>query len=109
MPKGAGFYCLDLPPSIAAVQPWFRNNFPKQGGPEPAGSPALKYDSYEVEAILQINKRGTHAKVKLMGYDSSQNQWFWLSELQDTAPEVVKAFLRGKERERANLKTRKRT
>ena len=66
----------------------------KPAGPQPAGSPALVDDSYKVEAILQINKHGIHTKVKWVGYDSSQNQWIQLCELQYTAPEVVKAFLR---------------
>ena len=43
--------------------------------------PALADDSYEVETILQINKRGTHAKVEWVGYDSSYNQWIRFSEL----------------------------
>ena len=61
---GAGTYSLDLLPSMAAVHPWFHTSLLKPSGPQPAGPPALADDSYKVEAILQINKRGTHAKVK---------------------------------------------
>ena len=61
--------------------PWFYTSLLKPIGPQTSGPPALVDDYYEVEAILQINKRGTHAKVKLVGYDSSQNQWVRLSEL----------------------------
>ena len=38
-----------------------------------------------------------------MGYASSHNQWIWLFEPPDTAFEVVKTFLRGKEQERVSL------
>ena len=64
MPTGPGTYHLDLLPSMAAIHPWFHTNLLKPAGPQPAGPPALEDDSYKVEAILQINKRGTHAKVK---------------------------------------------
>ena len=64
-------------------------------------------DSYEIEAILKINKRGTHAKVKWVGYNSSHNQCFQLSEIQDTAPEGVHSFFRGEERARVCLRPRK--
>ena len=75
------YLSLDFPPSMAAVHPWFHTSLLKPAGPQPAGPPVLEDDSYEVEAILQINKRGTYAKVKWMGYDSSHNQWIRLSEL----------------------------
>ena len=74
---------------MAAVNPWFYTSLLKPGGPQSTMSLALADDSYEVEAILQINKCGTHAKVKWVGYDSSHNQSIQLSELQNTAPEVV--------------------
>ena len=64
MSIGLGTYRLDLPPSIAAVHPWFYTSFLKPAGPQPVGPPALEDDSYEFKAILQINKRGAHAKVK---------------------------------------------
>ena len=72
-------YHLDLPPSMAAVHPWFHTSLLKPAGPQPAGPPVLEDDSYEVEAIIQINKHGTHAKVKWMGYDYPYNQWIRLS------------------------------
>ena len=59
MSTGPGIYCLDIPPSMAAVHPWFYSSLFK-----PSGPPALEDDSCEVEAILQINKRGRQAKVK---------------------------------------------
>ena len=49
---------------MAAVYAWFNTSLPKLAGPQPAGPPALKYDSFEVETILQINKHGAHAKGK---------------------------------------------
>ena len=107
MSTGPDTYCLDLPLFTAAVHPWFHTNLLKLAGPQPAGPPALEDDSYEVEAILQINKRGTHAKVKQMGYDYSQNQWIQLSELKTTAPEVVNTLLRGKKLERVSSRLRK--
>ena len=64
MSIGPGTYCLDLPPSIAAVHPWFHTSLPKPAGPQPAGLPALVNDSYEVESILKIYKRGKYDKVK---------------------------------------------
>ena len=73
MSTGPGIYCLDLPPSMAIVHPWFHTSLLKLAGPKPAGLPAPEDDSYEFEAILQINKHRNHAKVKWMGYDSSQN------------------------------------
>ena len=102
-------YCLDLLPSIAAVHPWFYTSLFKPAGPQPAGPPALEDDSYKVEAILQINKHGTHAKVKWLGCDSSHNQCIRLSELQYTAPELLKTSLRVKYRERDSLRPTKRT
>ena len=56
---GPGTYQLALPPSMAAVHPWFHTSLLKLAGP-----PALAYDSYEVEAILHIKRHGIHAKVK---------------------------------------------
>ena len=64
MSTGPGIYCLDLLPSIAAVQPWFHTSLFKPAGPQPIKPPALEDDSYKVETILQINKHGTHDKVK---------------------------------------------
>ena len=93
---------------MAAIQPWFHTSLLNPTGPQPIGTPALEDDSYEVEAILQINKHGTCTKVKWMGYDSSHNQWIWISELLDTALEVVKTFLRGKELEKVSLRAKKR-
>ena len=52
MSTGPGTYHLNLPLSIAAVHPWFHTSLPKPDGLQPAGSRALKDDSYEVEAIL---------------------------------------------------------
>ena len=66
MSTGPGIYCLDLLPSMAAVHPWFYTSLLKPAGPQPSGPPALEDNSYKVEAILQINKHGTHAKVKWM-------------------------------------------
>ena len=107
MSTGHGIYCLDLAPSLAAIHPWFYTSLLKPVGPQPAGPPALADDSYEVESILQINKHGIHTKVKWVGYDFTQNQWIQLSALQDTAPKVVKTFLRGKEQKRVSLTPRK--
>ena len=89
-------YSLDLPPSMAAVHPWFHPILLKPAGPQPAGPLALEDDSYEAEAILQISKRGKHAKMIYIGYDSSYNQYGQLSRLGDTALEVLKAFFRGR-------------
>ena len=94
-------YCLDLPPNMAAVHPWFHANLLKPVQPHPAGLPMLEGDSDKVEAILQINKHGKHANMKCLGYSSSYNQWIKLSELRvftTLAPEVVKTFVRGKQR-----------
>ena len=75
-----GICHLDLLPSMAAIHPWFHISLLKPARTQPVGPTALKdYHSYEVEAILQINKYGTHSKVKWVGYDSSSNQWIWLS------------------------------
>ena len=49
---------------MAAVYPWFHTSLLKPALPQPFGPPALEDNSYEVEAILQIKKHGTHAKVK---------------------------------------------
>ena len=54
---------------MAAVQPWFHTSFFKLSSLSPAGKPGLEDNYYEVKAILYINKYGTHAKVKLIGYD----------------------------------------
>ena len=72
--SGPGTYHLALPSNMAAVYPWFHTNLLKPSGPQPSGPPALEDDSYKVEAILQITKHGTHAKVKWAGYNSSHNQ-----------------------------------
>ena len=74
MSIGPGIYCLDLPPSMASVHPYFYISLLKPTGPQPAGPPALEDDSYKVEAILEINKCGTYAKVKWVGYDFSHNK-----------------------------------
>ena len=71
MPTGPCTYCLDPPPSMVTVHPWFYTNLFKPAGPHSAELSVLEYDSYEVKAILKISKRSTHAKVKWMGYDSS--------------------------------------
>ena len=63
----------------------------------------LEDDSY-MRSILQINKHATNAKVKKVGYDSSQNQCIQLSKLRETASDVVKTFLRGKEKEIVSLR-----
>ena len=76
-----GTYYLDLPPSLAAFYPWFHTSPFEPARPQPPRLPALVDNSYEVEAILQINKFRTHAKVAWVGYDSSQNQYIWLSDL----------------------------
>ena len=78
---GPGTYHLDLPPSMASVDPWFYSSLLKIVGSQAAGPLALENDSNEVEAIFQINTHGTNATVKWMGYDSSHNQWTRLSEL----------------------------
>ena len=62
---------------------------------QPAGLPSLTDDSYEIEATLQISKRGAHAKVKQMGYDLYYNQWIKLFELRRISFKVVKTFLKG--------------
>ena len=41
----------------------------------------MEDDFHEVEPILQIDKRGTYAKVKWMSYGSSNYQQIKLSEL----------------------------
>ena len=109
MSRGPGTYCLDLLPSMASICPWFHNSLFKPAEPQCTGPPALADDSYKVQAIFQINKHGKHDKVKSMGYDSSQNQWIPISELQDIAPEVVKTFFRWKEQKRVRLRPGKRT
>ena len=93
---GLGTFHLDLPPSMATGHLWFHTRLLKPAGPQPAGPTVLADDSYEVEAILQINKHEMHAKVKWLGYDSSHKQYIRISELKNTAFEVVKTFLREK-------------
>ena len=109
MSTGPGTYHLALLPSMAAVHPWFHTSLLKRAGPQPARPPALVDDSYEVETILHINKSEIHTKIKCMGYDSSQKQCIRLSELKNTAIEVVKTFLRRERQERVRLRLRKRT
>ena len=92
---GSSIHCLDILPSIAAIYPWFYTSLLKLCGPQPAWLPMLKDDSYEVEAIFQINKRGTNAKVNWLGNIFSQNQCIRLLKLKETACEIVKTFLRG--------------
>ena len=41
--------------------------------------PQTYNDGYKFEAIIQISKHETNAKVKWMGYDFSHSQWIWLS------------------------------
>ena len=81
MSTGPGTYFLDLALSMAAVHPWFHTSLLKPARPHSSGPPTLENDSYEVEAILQINKPGRLAKVKWMGSDYSHNQWIKLSKL----------------------------
>ena len=59
---------------MAAFHPLFYTSLFKPAGPQPTGIPALEDNSYEIEAIFQIENRVTQAKVKWMGYYSSQNQ-----------------------------------
>ena len=87
--KGPGTYHLDLQPSMDAIHPWFHTSFLKPAGPHSSRPLTLEDDSYKVKTILKINKRGTHAKEKWMGYNSSHNQWIKLAELWETASEVV--------------------
>ena len=54
IPTGPSTYCPDLPLSMAAVQPWFHTYLLKPAGPQPAGPPALKDDSYEVKSIFKL-------------------------------------------------------
>ena len=82
---------------MAAVHQWFHTSLFKSAGSQPAWPPVLENDSYEVKAILQIKKHKTHANIKWIGYDSLQNQWIKPSELRETALNIVKTFLRGKE------------
>ena len=64
MSTGPGTYHLYLPPSMAAIHPWFHTSLLKPVGPQPVGPLALEDDSYKFAAILRIKKRRTHAKVK---------------------------------------------
>ena len=61
---GPSTYHLDLPPSMVAVHPWFHTSLFKAAKALPAGLSALEDDSHEVEAILQLNNHGAHAKIK---------------------------------------------
>ena len=74
MSTGPGTNRLDLPLNMAAGHPWFHNSLLEPAGPQFSGPPALEDDFYEVEAILQINMHGIHAKLEWIGYNSSQNQ-----------------------------------
>ena len=69
---------LDLPLNMAAGHPWFHTSLFKPAGLYSAGPPTLGDGSYVVSGILKINKRGTNAKVKWMGYYSSHNKWIKL-------------------------------
>ena len=80
---GPGTYNLDLPPSMVAVYPQFHSSLFKPAGPQPARLFALKDDSYEVEAIFQINKCIKYDKLKWICYDLSCNQWIKLLELRE--------------------------
>ena len=71
---GPGTYCLDFQPSMAALHPWFHTSLLKPTWSRPAGPPALEDDYYKVKVIIQINKHGTNAKVRWLGYDSYPNQ-----------------------------------
>ena len=71
MSTGPGTYHLDLLPSMVSVHPWFYTSLLKPVRPQPAGPPALEDNYYEVKALFQICTRGTHTKVKWVGYDSS--------------------------------------
>ena len=88
---------------MATANPWFYTSLFKPAGLQPTWPPVLEDNTQEVEAILQINKRGIHAKVNWVGYDSSKNQQIWLQELQDTDPKVVKTFLKKKKREKGQF------
>ena len=50
--------------STKHVHPWFYNSLFTPAGPQPTWRPELEDESYEVEAILKIDKCETHAKVK---------------------------------------------
>ena len=69
-----GTYHLGLPLSVASVQYWFDTSLIKPARPHSSGLSALEDDCYKLKAILQINKHEAYAKVKWMGYDSSQSQ-----------------------------------
>ena len=49
---------------MAAIYLWFYTSPLKPARLEPTGLPVMDNDSQAVEATLQINKYGTHAKVK---------------------------------------------
>ena len=83
---------MNIPPSMAAIHPWFFNGLLKPAGPQPAGPPALEDEPYKIKAILQINKCGTHSKVKWICYDFSQIQWIKLFKLRVLALDIVKTF-----------------
>ena len=52
MSTGLDTYCMDLPPSMTAVHPWFYTSLFKPAGLQPAKPPALADDSYKVETIF---------------------------------------------------------
>ena len=64
MSTGPSTYYLELLPCIAAFHLWFHASPLKSIGPQPGRWPVMEDDSYEVEAILLINKHSIRAKVK---------------------------------------------
>ena len=81
---------------MEAVHSWFHTSLFKPVGFQPAGPLILEDNIYQVETILQISKHGAYIKIKYIGYSSSHNQCIKLSELKETALEVVKTFLGGR-------------
>ena len=59
---------------MAAIYPWFHISLIKPTGPQNDDPHALEDNSYKIDAILQINKRGTLAKVEWIGYDPLYSQ-----------------------------------
>ena len=59
---------------MVAVYPWFHTSLYKPAGPHSIGPSMLEDDSYEVEAILQVNKHEKKAIVRYMDYNSYYNQ-----------------------------------
>ena len=49
---------------MAAIHQWFYSSLFNPAGPQSDGPTALDDDSFEIEAIFKIKKRGTHAKVR---------------------------------------------